>query len=122
MLFHQIFSCSPGFVTSALRRITNKPATYRNTLFICTVLIEKLVMTASDLPLKWTIPTWLSFLQDEAALLRHPGAHYKVLVEEAHALHKAQMIDRAGLSDLLEQADSALAYAVEELLDERRDE
>lgn len=66
----------------------------------------------------WTVTTWLSFLQDEAALLKHPGTHHKILVEEANALHRVQLIDRDGLSDLLEQADSALAYAVEALLDE----
>lgn len=70
----------------------------------------------------WTIQTWLSFLQDKQALLRHPGARHKVLIDEAHALHRANMIDRDGLSDLLEQADGALAYAVEALLDEPSEE
>jgi hypothetical protein len=70
----------------------------------------------------WTIQTWLSFLQDKQALLRHPGARHKVLIDEAHALHRANLIDRDGLSDLLEQADGALAYAVEALLDEPSEE
>lgn len=75
-------------------------------------------MSASDIVEAWTIQTWMSFLHDKQALLRHPGARYKVLVDEAHALHRANLIDRDGLSDLLEQADGALAYAVEALLDE----
>ena len=65
---------------------------------------------------------WESFLQDEAALLRHPGSRHKVLVEEANALYRSKVIDRDGLSDLLEKADCALAYAVEALLDEAADQ
>ncbi|MBK5441017.1 hypothetical protein JFV30_30505 [Pseudomonas sp. TH32] len=79
-------------------------------------------MSPSNLVEAWTIQTWMSFLQDKQALLRHPGAHHKVLVDEAHALHRANLIDRDGLSDLLEQADGALAYAVEALLDEPGEE
>lgn len=76
------------------------------------------MMNTGSSPQAWTINTWLSFLRDESALLKHPVTHHKVLVEEAHALHRAHLIDRNGLSDLLEQADGALAYAVEALLDE----
>ncbi|WLG73614.1 hypothetical protein [Pseudomonas simiae] len=79
-------------------------------------------MTPSDIVEAWTIQTWMSFLQDEPALLRHPGSRHKVLVDEAYALHRANLIDRDGLSDLLEQADGALAYAVEALLDEPNEE
>lgn len=79
-------------------------------------------MIPRDVVEAWTIQTWLSFLQDKQALLRHPGARHKVLVEEAHALYRAHLIDRDGLSDLLEQADGALAYAVEALLDEAGEE
>lgn len=79
-------------------------------------------MSPSDVVEVWTIQTWLSFLKDKAALLRHPGARHKVLVDEAHALYIANLIDRDGLSDLLEQADGALAYAVEALLDEPGEE
>lgn len=62
--------------------------------------------------------SWLELLRDEAASLRTPGAHHKKLVEGAYELHRAQLIDRDDLVDLLEQADGALAYAVEALLDE----
>lgn len=60
---------------------------------------------------------WEVMLQDQAALLKKPGAHHKALLQQAYALHQAQVIDRDGLSDLLEQADGALAYAVESLID-----
>jgi hypothetical protein len=65
--------------------------------------------------------SWLELLRDEAALLRHPGAHHKKLIDGAYALHRAQLIGRDDLADLLEQADGALAYAVEALLDEPTD-
>jgi len=65
-----------------------------------------------------TIAAWDELLQDDAALLENPGAHHKTLLKSAHMLHQAQIIDRDGLSDLLEQADGALAYAVEALLDQ----
>jgi hypothetical protein len=64
-----------------------------------------------------TIAQWKTLLRDEGALLEHPGVHHKTLLTQAHALHRAQLNDRDDLSDLLEQADGALAYAVEALLD-----
>lgn len=73
-----------------------------------------------------SVPTpttaWMALLNDKDALLRHPGLHHKKLVLEANALLRAQLIDRDDLSDLLEQADGALAYAVEALLDDGRSE
>ncbi|POA74771.1 hypothetical protein C1890_24820 [Pseudomonas sp. DP16D-R1] len=63
------------------------------------------------------VARWIAMLKDEASLLEHPGAHHKLLLSEAHALHRAQIINRDDLSDLLEQADGALAYAVETLFD-----
>ena len=63
------------------------------------------------------IARWEAMLRDDVALLDHPGVHHKALLSQAHALHRAQVIDRDDLSDLLEQADGALAYAVEALLD-----
>ncbi|ROL68483.1 hypothetical protein BK634_11805 [Pseudomonas chlororaphis] len=64
-----------------------------------------------------TIKAWEELLHNEAALLENPGAHHKALLQSAHMLHQVHIIDRDGLSDLLEQADGALAYAVEALLD-----
>lgn len=63
------------------------------------------------------IALWHALLRDEAALLAHPGSHHKALLTQAYALHRNQVIDRDDLSDLLEQADGALAYAIEALFD-----
>ena len=59
------------------------------------------------------VALWHTLLRDEAALLEHPGSHHKALLTQAYALHRNQVIDSDDLSDLLEQADGALAYAVE---------
>ncbi|RON41829.1 hypothetical protein BK664_04480 [Pseudomonas brassicacearum] len=63
------------------------------------------------------IAHWELLLQDETALLENPGRHHKALLTQAHALHRDQIINSDDLSDLLEQADGALAYAVEALID-----
>lgn len=62
------------------------------------------------------IAQWHALLRDEVALLKQPGAHHKALLSQAHALHRDQVISGDVLSDLLEQADGALAYAVEALI------
>jgi hypothetical protein len=61
-------------------------------------------------------------LRDEVALLAMPGAHHKALLRQAYALHRDQLIDADHLSDMLELADAALAFAVESLLDLDSDE
>jgi hypothetical protein len=61
-------------------------------------------------------------LRDDVSLLAKPGAHHKALLNQAHALHLNQVIDADDLSDLLELADGALAFAVESLLDIGTDE
>ena len=63
------------------------------------------------------IALWHAQLRDEAALLENPGSHHKALLTQAYALHRNHVIDREDLSDLLEQADGALAYAVEAIFD-----
>jgi hypothetical protein len=63
------------------------------------------------------VALWHALLRDESALLEHPASHHKALLTQAHALHRNQVIDRDDLSDLLEQADGALAYAIEALFD-----
>lgn len=65
---------------------------------------------------------WQTLLLDEEGLLRHPVAHHKLLIKGAHALHRARLINSYDLSDFLEQADGALAYAVEALLDDSHTE
>lgn len=63
------------------------------------------------------IAQWELLLRDEAALLDNPGRHHKALLTRAHSLHRDHVINHDDLSDLLEQADGALAYAVEALMD-----
>lgn len=75
-------------------------------------------MSPHELSRAWTVETWMTFLHDQAALLQHPSTHHKTLLLQAHELHRAQLIDRDDLCDLLELADSALAYAVEIRLEE----
>ena len=77
------------------------------------------VVTAEKLS---AIAHWQVMLGDKVALLAMPGAHHKALLRQAYALHRAHVIDGDDLSDLLELADAALAYAVEALLDINTDE
>jgi hypothetical protein len=65
---------------------------------------------------------WHVLLRDDVALLAMPGAHHKALIEQAHALHQSSVIDPVDLGELLDLADSALAYALEALLDIDTDE
>ncbi|WP_339492614.1 hypothetical protein [Pseudomonas rhizophila] len=73
-------------------------------------------------PRSFGIAQWRVMLRDEMALLAMPGAHHKALHKQAHALHQGHVIDADELSDLLELADAALAFAVESLLDLEADE
>lgn len=75
-------------------------------------------MSVANLSNAWMVETWMLFLSDQSALLQHPGAHHKTLLLQAYALYRAQLIERDDLCDLLELADSALAYAVETRLEE----
>ncbi len=63
------------------------------------------------------IATWTVLLNDNIALLENLGAQHKMLLRMANALHRSDVINRDDLSDLVEQADGALAYAVEALLE-----
>ena len=63
------------------------------------------------------IARWEALLRDKQALLAKPGAHHKALLQQAHALHLANVISKEELSDLLEHADGALAFAMEALID-----
>jgi predicted metal-dependent hydrolase len=65
---------------------------------------------------------WSVLLQDEIALVAAPGTRHKELLTQAYALHRDGIIDSDDLSDLLEQADGALAYAVEALIDRQSGE
>jgi hypothetical protein len=68
------------------------------------------------------IAQWEALLRDEASLLDHPGSHHKALLTQAYALHRDHIIDGDALSDFLEQADSALAYAIEAWFDRQSGE
>jgi hypothetical protein len=68
------------------------------------------------------VANWHAMLRDDVALLARPGAHHKTLLRHAHALHQIHVIDADDLSDFLELADGALAFAVEALLDINPDE
>ncbi|WP_296187981.1 hypothetical protein [Pseudomonas sp. UBA1879] len=61
------------------------------------------------------IEAWKVLLNDSVTLLANPGRHHKNLVQQANALFNAQVTDRDDLSDMLELADGALAYAIEDL-------
>lgn len=63
------------------------------------------------------IATWTLLLNDSVALLENPGAQHRSLLRTANALYRCDVINRDDLSDLLELADGALAYAVEALID-----
>ncbi|MFJ3371000.1 hypothetical protein [Pseudomonas sp. NPDC086251] len=78
--------------------------------------------TGTVIPKSAALAQWNAMLRDDAALLAMPGAHHKTLLRQAYALHQNQIIDSGGLSDLLELADSALAFAVEASLDIDSDE
>ena len=65
------------------------------------------------------IAQWEAMLRNESALLENPGRHHKTLIVHANALHRERVISSDDLSDLLEQADGALAYAIEALIDSR---
>lgn len=63
------------------------------------------------------IDQWKTQLRDTASLMDAPISHHRALLQRAYALYGAQVIDDGELSDLLELADAAYAYAVEAALD-----
>lgn len=107
----------------ALRRISALLTLHINILSACTVFLALFDgrVAMNDYTAIGPTTVWLALLSDKDALLKHPGLHHKRLVGEANALHRANLIGRDYLSDLLEQADGALAYAVEALLDDCAD-
>lgn len=60
---------------------------------------------------------WRIHLQDTESLLESPLRHHRALLQRAYSLHLAQVIDDGELSDCLELADAAYAYALEAALD-----
>lgn len=74
------------------------------------------------IPQSSAVAQWQAMLRDEVALLAMPGAHHKALLRQAYALHENHLIHADDLSDMLELADAALAFAIESLLDLDADE
>lgn len=74
-----------------------------------------------DIGQQCAIDHWKTQLRDTASLMDAPIAHHRALLQRAYALHGAQVIDEGELSDLLELADAAYAYAVEAALDHLAD-
>lgn len=60
---------------------------------------------------------WQALLQNTAALLESPIKHHRELLQRAYGMYTAQVIDEGELSDFLELADAAYAYAIESVLD-----
>jgi len=69
-------------------------------------------MAESPIAKKIAVDAWQALYKDSVMLLERPGAHHKLLIVRAHQLHRANMIERDELGDLLELADSALEYAI----------
>lgn len=59
------------------------------------------------------IAEWTKLLNDATALLESPGTHHKQLLNAANSLFLSKTITCDDLSDMLELADGALAYAIE---------
>ncbi len=65
---------------------------------------------------KTEVDAWVALLEDSTALLACPGVHHKLLLQSACALHASKIVSAEEYSDMLELADGALAYAIEEQL------
>lgn len=57
---------------------------------------------------------WQSLYDDQTALLKDPEGHQRTLIELANRLHAQGVIDAGELAELLEQADAAYAWGIEE--------
>lgn len=63
-----------------------------------------------------SLADWQSLYDDKAALIQSPEGHQFALNELANALHAQGVIDEAELAELIEQADAAYQWGVEEQL------
>lgn len=75
-----------------------------------------MVMAVVTTEKKAEVDAWGALLEDSTALLACPGVHHKLLLQRACALHTSQIVTAEEYSDMLELADGALAYAIEEQL------
>ena len=62
------------------------------------------------------IAAWRTSVNDHEALLRDPEAHTSALMEQAKQARAQSVIDDEDLRELLEWADAAYSWAVEEQL------
>lgn len=113
MLFQMIFSFHRYFFAACISSGEVASPSQNALLFMHTVFLEKPEMDMHTVERTAAIATWKVLLNDSIALLENPGAQHKALLRTAHSLHRSQVIDRDDLSDTLELADCALAYAVE---------
>lgn len=113
MLFQMIFSFRRYFFAACISSGEVASPSHNALLFIHTAISEQVVMDMHTIERTAAIATWKVLLNDSIALLENPGAQHKALLRTAHSLHRSQVIDRDDLSDMLELADGALAYAVE---------
>lgn len=75
-----------------------------------------MVMAVVTTEKKAGVDAWVALLEDSTALLACPGVHHKLLLQRACALHTSKIVNADEYSDMLELADGALAYAIEEQL------
>jgi len=57
---------------------------------------------------------WRLLYADQVALVKDPQAQQRLLIELAYTLHAQGVVNAGELVDLLEQADAAYAWGVEE--------
>jgi poly(3-hydroxybutyrate) depolymerase len=57
---------------------------------------------------------WQKLADDESALVLEPDAYHRRLIDLAHEARRLEVIDAEDLRELLELADAAYAWAVEE--------
>lgn len=61
-----------------------------------------------------TLADWQELAHDEDALVLQPDQYHRRLIDLAHEARRLQVIDAEDLRELLELADAAYAWAVEE--------
>lgn len=61
-----------------------------------------------------SLKQWQSLYDDQAALLKDPEGHQCRLIELANRLRTQNVVNAGELAELLEQADAAYAWGIEE--------
>lgn len=63
-----------------------------------------------------SLADWQALYDDKSALIKSPEAHQLALDKLARELHSQNVISAGELADLIEQADAAYQWGVEEQL------